>query len=236
MSQFESSSMSSVDKDEEAQHQSFQIFQKLKENFIEINNNYSNLIDTQVVATTSSVTLLSSIFIHRNFASLSETLHSIMLKLINSSVMKHHPIKPMDSSKPLLASFDPKAFFQYHRQVDHYSKKYYKLKHVIQDLIDSNTITMESVNDKGNKFVPPPNQNLQIFTNYLPSHSTNVVELKKPDYVTVDDMCVEANNVVNLIEQSKPKPDPCITFDSREIIDAPNGPLYIIVKIKGKLS
>lgn len=49
-------------------------------------------------------------------------------------------------------------------------------------------------------------------------------------------MCVEANNVVNLIEKSKPKIKCHITFDSRDTIDAPNGPLYITAKNKGKIS
>lgn len=108
---------------------------------------------------------------------------------------------------------------------------------MIQDLIDFNTIELEGVNDKINKFVASPNKNLQIFTNPLPSHSTNNVKPKKPNYMTPNDMCDKVNNhVVKFIEQPNPHPSSHIMFESREIINAPNGPLYIIVKIKGNLS
>lgn len=144
---------------------------------------------------------LSSIFTG-SFAPLFESLHSIMLRLINANVMKLSPINPIDTSKPLPTTFDPKAFCQYHRQARHDTEKYYQLKHAIQDLVDSNTITVEGVNDKGNKSVSPPNQNVQIFTNPLPSHSANVVEPKCSNTIVPIEMCVEANNVVNLIEQA----------------------------------
>lgn len=191
VSQCESSSiMALVDKNEEAQQQLFQKFQKQKKNFIKINNNSSNHVYTQVVATTLSVAPFSSIFTHHNFTPLSKSLHSIMLRLSNTNMMKLPPIKPIYTSKPFPSSFDHKSFFQYHYQIIHDTERCYKLKHFIQDLIDSNIITMDGVKDKGNKSATPANQNLKIFINPLPSHYANVVEPKKPNYMIILMICV----------------------------------------------
>lgn len=235
VSQFESSSsMAPFDNNEGTRHQSFLKFQKQNNNFIKINNNYSNHIDTQLVATTLGVDHLSSIITHCNFTHLFESLHIIILILINASVMKLSLVKTIDTSKNVLVIFDPIAFFQYHRQPVHAIEKCYRLKHVIQDLIDFDIIIVEGVNDKENKYVAPLNQNLQIFTNPLPSHSTNVIEPRPSTNIALYDMCVEANNVVNLIGQSKPKLEPCNTFDSRETIDG--WTIIHYYKIKGNLS
>lgn len=94
---------------------------------------------------------------------------------------------------------------------------------------------MEVVNDKENKSMTNPKENLWIFTNTLPSHSTNLNEPKTPNNIAPDEMCVEATNVMSLIE-FEPRLEPCIISDSRETIDAPDESLYIIAKIKGNLS
>ena len=39
-------------------------------------------------------------------------------------------------------------------------------------------------------------------------------------------------NVINFVEQQKIPKEPSITFDSSETIRAPDGPLYIVVKVK----
>lgn len=91
------------------------------------------------------------------------------------------------------------------------------------------------MNDKGNKCVAPHNQNFQIFTNSLPSHSTNVVD-HDPSFIVTIDVSTKANNLVNFIEKPKPRCDPSIIFDIRSIIRELNGPLYITAKIKGNLS
>lgn len=81
-------------------------------------------------------------------------------------MIKLPPVKPIDPSKPLVVSFYPKTFCQYHHQPiyhhqpSHDIEKCYRMKHVVQDLIDSNTTIVEGVNDIGNKSVSPPNQNL----------------------------------------------------------------------------
>lgn len=59
MSQFESSSsLASIDKNGDTH----QYFQKKNNSFIEVNNNYSNRIDSQVEIATLVVALLSSNF------------------------------------------------------------------------------------------------------------------------------------------------------------------------------
>lgn len=145
--------------------------------------------------------------------------------------MKLPPIYPIDTSNPFPPPFDPKSYCQYHCQDSHDTEKCYRLKHAFQDFIDSNTIVVDGVNDKGNKFVAPPNQNLEIFTNPLSSISTNVVEHKDLSFIAAIDMFSEANS-----GEPKPKCDPCIIFESRDIIRAPDGPLYITTNTKGKLT
>lgn len=91
------------------------------------------------------------------------------------------------------------------------------------------------VNDN-KKMCRTSQSNLQIFTNPLPSHTTNVVEHNDNGHIAIDDISNEDNNLVNFIEQSNPKCDICVTFESRYIIRALDGPLYIIAKIKEMLS
>lgn len=74
-------------------------------------------------------------------------------------MMKIPPTKPMDNSKPLTRSFEPKAYYQYHCKVGHDTKKCYKQNHVIQDLVDSHTIVVDGVKNEVNKPMVPPNQN-----------------------------------------------------------------------------
>lgn len=71
--------------------------------------------------------------------------------------------------------------------------------------------------------------------NPLPSCSTNVVESKSLSF-SLDELGVESNNVVNLVDKPAPPKDLFITFDSNETIGVPDGPLYITMKIKDKLS
>lgn len=158
-----------------------------------------------------------------------------MTQLLNKNVLKRPPINPIDTSKHLPPYHDPKAFCQYHHQPDHDTNKCYSLRSGIQDFIDNNIISVVGVNDKGNKSIAPPNQNLQIFTNPLPSHFTNVIEFENLAF-SPNDLGLESNNVVNLVGKPISPKDLCITFDPSETIEAPNGPPYIIAKIKDKLS
>lgn len=54
-----------------------------------------------------------------------------------------------------------------------------------------------------------------------------------PTIQNIDNTYVEAKNVVNIIDQPKPKRksklEPCITFDPKDIIKAPDGPLRLMV-------
>lgn len=78
------------------------------------------------------------------------------------------------------------------------------------------------MNDKGNKFVDPPNQTLQILINTLPSHSTNIVDFESLTFST-NDLGIESNNVVNLVDKPIPPNHLCITFDPNETIVALEG-------------
>lgn len=74
------------------------------------------------------------------------------------------------------------------------------MKGKVQDLIDNNTIFVSDVNDKGNKSITSPNQNLKIFTDPLPSHTSNVIETN--DYSFSPDGLVSMTlNVINFVEQ-----------------------------------
>jgi hypothetical protein len=60
--------------------------------------------------------------------------------------------------------------------------------------IDFNHFQLGGVNDKGNKFVAPCNQNFQFFTNDMPSHSTNFLQ----DFdVKNDEMSIDTTNNMN---------------------------------------
>lgn len=119
MRQFESSpSMAPIDKNESAQ----QYFVKIKphKGYIKINDN----INTQVAAIILGVVTLSGYFTNE-LTPLFEPLHSIMSRLINSNVLKLHPIRPINNSKPLPPYHDHKSFCQYHHQTSHETEKWY---------------------------------------------------------------------------------------------------------------
>ena len=139
------------------------------------------------------------------------------------------PIKKIDPAKMNSPYFDNKSFCQFHHQLGHDIEKCFSLKGKIQDLIDNNTIS--GVNGKGNKSIAPPNQNLKIFTNPLPSHTSNVIETN--DSSLSPNGLVSMNpNVINFVEQQKIPKEPSITFDSSETIRETNAPLYIVAKVK----
>lgn len=73
------------------------------------------------------------------------------------------------------------------------------------------------MDDKGNKSIALPNQNIQIFTNSLPSHSTNVVESESLSF-SRNDLGIESNNVMNLVGKPISLKDLFITFDPTETI------------------
>lgn len=49
-----------------------------------------------------------------------------MLRLINANMKNFPPIKPIGTSKPVPASFNPKSYFQYHPHPNHDTKKCYR--------------------------------------------------------------------------------------------------------------
>lgn len=109
-------------------------------------------------------------------------------------------IKQIDPAKMKSPYFDNKSFCQFHRQPGHDTEKCFALKGKVQDLIDNNTISVSGVNDKGNKSVAPPNQNLQIFTDPLPSHTSNAIETNDSSF-SPDGLVSMTLNVVKFVEQ-----------------------------------
>jgi hypothetical protein len=108
----------------------------------------------------------------------------------------------------------------------------------VQDLFDYGWISIRGVNDKGNKFVATPNQNLQIFTNPLLNH--NILFVKVAETMKNDVMNVEIYtkflwgllkfNLVRLELKSL-----LILLSHREtVINAPDGSLYIANIINDK--
>lgn len=116
--------------------------------------------NTQVVATTIGVPPLSK-YLRKEFTPLFEYVHSIMTQLLNNNVFKLPRIKPIDPSKPFSPYHDAKYFCQYHRQPNE-TEICHSLRSRIHDLIHNNTISIAGVNDKWNKSIAPPNQNLKI--------------------------------------------------------------------------
>ncbi|GLJ39441.1 hypothetical protein SUGI_0805560 [Cryptomeria japonica] len=207
-----------------------QLFGKFKPNreFIKFNENITN----NNVNAASGVPPISKFFKkEREFTPLNESLHSIMNKLLERNVLTLPPIEKIDPAKINSLYFDNKSFCQFHRQPGHDTEKCFSLKGKIQDLIDNNTISVSGVNDKGNTSVAPPNQNLKIFTDPLPSHTSNVIETNDSSF-SLDGLVSMTPNVINFVEQQKIPKEPSITFDSSETIRAPDGPLYIVAKVK----
>ena len=227
MSQLEQSTpMALSDKGDSNQQPSGKF--KLNRGFIKFNENIIN----NNVNSTLGVHPISKFFKkEREFTPLNESLHSIMNKLLERNVITLPPIKQIDLVKMNSPYFDNKSFCQFHRQPGHDTKKCFVLKGKIQDLIDNNAISVTGVNDKGNKSIAPPNQNLKIFTDPLPSHTSHVIKTNDSSF-SPDGLVSMTPNVINFVEQQKIPKEPSIIFDSSETIRAPDGPLYIVAKVK----
>lgn len=83
-------------------------------------------------------------------------------KLINDNIIKHPPIVPKNTIKPM-----PKLFDQYHCQPEPETQNNYALKNVIQDLIDSNAISIDVEVNSTNKSLEYPNKNFKIYINHF---------------------------------------------------------------------
>lgn len=102
-----------------------------------------------------------------------------MLHLLEKNLISLPPIRAPDSTKPLPPNYRPNSYCHFYRQNGHDIEHCKHLKHLVQDLIDSNHISIGGVNDQWNKFVAPPNQNFQIFTNPMPNHNYPLSKLVK---------------------------------------------------------
>ena len=97
-------------------------------------------------------------------------------------------------------SFNLKSFCQYHRENGYDNKKCYSLKNKVQDLIDSNDLSIDNLDGSENKYVLPYNKNKYIYTNTLPLHDTNTIAQHYSMNIMYDSKTDELNHVVNQVE------------------------------------
>jgi hypothetical protein len=123
-----------------------------------------------------------------HFTPLPNTLHNIMLQIVEKNMITFPPIKPLDPNKPKIPRHKFNAYCHFHQQNGHDTKICNYLKHLVQDLIDFGQFSIGGVKDQGNKLFSPPNQNFQIFTNPMPNHNISFVKASK----------IEKNNLLNV--------------------------------------
>lgn len=155
-------------------------------------------------------------------------------------------IKPPNPTKPLPPNFKSNAYCHYHRQNGHETKNCKHFKHLVQDLIDYGRLSIAGVNDHINKFVSPPNQNLQIFTNPMPKYNFLFVKASEtlknfvmnvhtkhpnpiPHITTINPMDEKVGVIDVIPHKGQPKKSLDITFSSKDILtNLPDGPLYMV--------
>ena len=120
-----------------------------------------NIVFDQVATTSRGMATFSSVYNpYHKYTKLFETFFDVMTKLIHSGILKLPPVCPIDTSEPMPKSFDTNGFFQYYYQPGHDTQRFCELKNVIQDLIDSNGISIDVEVNSMNKSVSRANQNL----------------------------------------------------------------------------
>lgn len=74
----------------------------------------------------------------------------------------------------------------------------------MQDLIDSDRLSVSGVNDQGNKSVAPPNQNLQIFIDPIPKHNISFVKSSKTTKNYVMNVDTDDDNIEQAPMETSP--------------------------------
>jgi hypothetical protein len=97
---------------------------------------------------------------NRKFTPLPDTLHNTMTQILGYKIINLPPIRTLDTNKPLPLNFKSNAYYHFHRQNRDEMKHCKHLKHIVQDVIDVGRLIVKGVNDQGNNFLSPPNQNL----------------------------------------------------------------------------
>ena len=144
-------------------------------NYVKINKQANTVVDQVVVASHNATSASTTFQLNHTFTSLSISLYSIMSRLLTNNMITLPPIQPLLPTMLASKSFDSKDLCQYHHQNGHDTKKCYSLKYRVQDLIDSDALYVDNFDGSVNKFVSPPNQNFQIYTNPLSTSDTIIV-------------------------------------------------------------
>jgi hypothetical protein len=134
------------------------------------------------------------------FTPLPDTLHNTMVQLVEKKMISLPLVKPLDPNKPLLLSHKNNDYCHFHQKNGHDIKHFKRLKHLVQDLIDSSRLSIGGVNDQGNKYVAPPNQNFQIFMNPMPNHSISFVKSRKTKNIYMMNVDTNIEEMVGMVE------------------------------------
>ena len=110
------------------------------------------------------------------------------------------PIQPLLLATIVAKSYDRKDFCQYHHQNGHDIEKCCSLKYKVEDLIDCKALSVDNFDGSGKKYVSPPNQNLQIYRNHLPTHDTNTISQASSMDFMYDSKMDDLNHVVNQMD------------------------------------
>jgi hypothetical protein len=70
-----------------------------------------------------------------------------MLQILNNNLISLSLVRDLDPNKPLPSNYRPNPYCYFNRQKGHDKKHCKPLKHIVQDLIDSNHIPIGGVND-----------------------------------------------------------------------------------------
>lgn len=118
-----------------------------------------------------------------------------MTQLLEQKIIILPPIKTPNPNKPLPLNFRLNAYCHYHEKNGHNTQHCKHLKPLVQDLIDSSWLLVGGVNEKGNKSVASPNQNMQILTNPMLNHNISFVKASQTTKNDVMNVYIDDGNM-----------------------------------------
>lgn len=117
---------------------------------------------------------------NQGFTKLNNSYLSIMQRLLQDNVITLAEPKPLSDSQTYPCWFDGSKCCHYHHVLDHDIERCYCLGHIVQDHIDSGAMKVNARKHKSNKFVDKTSNDLHIYTNPFPPHSTNAISTSDP--------------------------------------------------------